>query len=282
MKDPKISPPAPFDGKAYELDSFLFAITEYFYMKPNDLPDEPSRLAFLTTVFSGSVLGWWRGVRAQFSTSEQALLALKDAYGDPFQKDRNFHKLQTLKQTGSITAFFNEVERLNLHVGLDRQTLRTMLGPALKEEVRTALAGVPYDLSSFEEWKRTATRIGIQQEFSQTRTTRPTAPRPAAPTTEPTKATYPTRPPRPTFNKPQPSQSSAAQPSRPKVPEAVVERRKKEGVCLKCGKQNHRASECRTGWVLTLAAKPARKRKASEDTEEPAAKRQDSGNGQRA
>ena len=61
-KDPRISAPLPFSGKSSELQNFLFAIPEYIQIKVNELPGETARLAFLTAMFSGNALDWWRGV----------------------------------------------------------------------------------------------------------------------------------------------------------------------------------------------------------------------------
>ena len=166
-KDPKISAPLPFSGKSSELQNFLFAIREYVQIKVNELPDETARLAFLTAMFLGNALDWWRGVRTSVSTNEQALIRLEEDFGDPMIHDRAYREITTLRQGSlSISDYINKVERSNLHAGISRNKLLKVLGENIKPEIALAIASSPYDYSGYQTWKNTVLRIGTQLEYA--------------------------------------------------------------------------------------------------------------------
>ena len=55
-ENPKINAPTVFSGNSADLPKFIFATQEYIGLKTNELPDERSRLGFITTVLTGKAL----------------------------------------------------------------------------------------------------------------------------------------------------------------------------------------------------------------------------------
>ena len=160
-KDPKISAPLPFSGKSSELQNFLFGIREYVQFKVNELPDETERLAFLTAMFSGNTLDWWKGVRTSVTTNEQVLISLEEDFGDPMIHNRAYREFTTLCQGSlSILDYINKVERLNLHAGISQNMHIKVMGENINPEIALAIASSPYDYSGNQTWKNTVIRIG--------------------------------------------------------------------------------------------------------------------------
>ena len=140
-KDPKIKAPLPFSGKSSDLQNFLFTIREYVQIKVNELPDKTAHLDFLTAMFSGNTLDWWRGVCTSVNIHEQALIRLEEDFSDPIIHDRAYREITTLCQ-GSllISDYINKVERLNLHGGISQNMLLKVMGENIKPEIALAIA----------------------------------------------------------------------------------------------------------------------------------------------
>ena len=251
-KDPKMSAPSPFTGKSSELQNFQFAVREYVQIKVNELPDETARLAFLTTMFSGSLLDWWRVIRTSVTTHEEALRRLEEDFGDPMIHVHAYREITTLHQNNlSISDYINKVERLNLHAGIDQSFLLRIMNDNIKPEIALAIAISPYDYSDYQTWKAAVLRIGAQLEYVKSRQS---AHRPQAAQASSHRQRNTERPAsglQPRSH--QPPRNFAPAPNTGVILPAVVKDQcVRDGLCIKCGRGKHLALECRTGRALLM------------------------------
>lgn len=281
-RGPKLATPTPFTGKALELPNFLFTVREYLDIKSIEYSNERLRLGFITTVLSGSALDWWREAKTTITSAEEALQRMDTTFGDPLLPTKNFLKISKLKQTGTVGEFFLEAERLNTHTKLDQATLKQHLALGLKPEVSALLAGHTGEYT-YKKWKETATRIGLQLDHNKLQNKQPDqSQRPSGSGSNQFRAQDNSRPQRTPV--PTGARIFKANPGPPpRVPEAVIEQRKKDGLCYKCGKKGHIGRECKVGWILILDEshnpRNSRKRKGKHADRDQESKRQDSGKG---
>ena len=171
---------------------------------------------------------------------------------------------------------------------MDHATLKQHLSLGLKSEVNMALAGYPREYT-YQEWKKAATIIGLQLVYAKSQN------KPAEQSHHPSGSNNTNQSKAQNYSRPQrtPAPTGArtlkTNLGAPRVPKEVVEQRKKDGLCYKCGKKGHFGRECKTGWVLALEVSPnptphsprnSRKRKGKQAERDPETnKRQDSGKG---
>ena len=83
-------------------------------------------------------------------------------FGDPTLPEKNFAKIQKLRQTGSMADFLAEAERLNMHCRLNQNVLRKLITTGLRPDIKESLAQIRQELD-YSSWKTVGTRIGLQK-----------------------------------------------------------------------------------------------------------------------
>ena len=256
--------PEPFSGKrGLDADIFLMKMELYFDDYADAFDDNRKISTTLSNMGEGDGSKWaqpllrkwldkelhtyflsWKNFKAGFTT----------AFSDPVKKERAIREINTLKQTTSAQQYATQFRLLKDEIGWDEMALIDKYKGGLKTNVQQELMriGINMDTTalSLEQWIEQSIKIDDVLYASAKINMTPNGAR-----------TYP--------NKSRPNQGNTMpQGGTPKerVPKETIDRRKKEGSCLKCGNKGHMAKECRKGWT----SEPSKKvpGKAAEEKEE--------------
>lgn len=183
---------------------------------------------------------WWESQERNLTTWEQAKKAVLRVYGDRNKQRNSMIKIKNLQQgSKTISAFFTELETLNVYAQLDPETLPIFFEPEFNDDLgmQMELMNILRPIKSYAEWKARALDLGSKLEANKRRYT----------TTPRTKKVPPTR--RPNNNTSNSNNNNKkSKPTQKLVPQEEKDRRMAAGECIKCGRSGHMGKECRTGW----------------------------------
>ena len=162
-------------------------------------------------------------------------------FGDPTLPEKNFAKIQKLRQTGRVADFLEEAERLNMDSRLDQNVLRKLITTCIRIDIQESLPQIDQELD-YSIWKTVATRIGLKKELF-----RNSQPKPNTNTNTNTKPHTQTRKDQPQHRPSNPTTTPSSFRTRNDVlvPQELVEQRKIRGECWKCGAKGYKSMECR-------------------------------------
>ena len=146
IKEPKIKDPDTFDGKRDALNGFLTECELVFALQPSRFADDLTKVNYMTSLLRGMPL---QAIRPHILASpkpafllsiDEFIAYLKTNYGDPDEKGTARRKLKALRQTGSASAYFAEVQQYLAVLGWkdeDSNIDRAIEGlkPNLKDEI---------------------------------------------------------------------------------------------------------------------------------------------------
>ena len=191
-------------------------------------------LTALNVALIGKAILWWRSQKNIMVTWKQTRIALLEAYGDRYKRKSCINQLQRMTQgSKKITDYFIEVEQLNLFAQLDPETLPSFLEQGLNDRLQEALIQHRPEPTTYAEWKKLTQDIGRALEAHNERKKGIGIGK--APQTD---------------NRRWRIQPYSTDRSDSYVSEEEVNKRKKRGTCIKCGKMGHLARECRVGWKI--------------------------------
>ena len=76
----KIDPSTKFSGKKENLPNFIFSMETYLQAK--QITEDEDRIPFLISCLEGEALTWWRGLKGEVRTWEDAIPRLRLNCGD--------------------------------------------------------------------------------------------------------------------------------------------------------------------------------------------------------
>lgn len=261
VKEPRISSPPHFSGKKEEAMEFLLKCDMVFAVQPQSYATTEAKLAFVINLLKDEAYRWvmphltmddnikpdwikdWTLFREEF----------KKVFGDSEIIETARHKLKTLKQTGPATSYATEFRRYAAYLHYSDEALRHLFFDGLKEDVKDKIL-TPNNAHSIDILVDTA--IKWDNLLFQRRRTYSTQSRPVATTRVDNIFTRP-RPInnvfRPTI---MPSSSPAQSTHTPMEIDAVRPRfapltqeekdhRRKNNLCMYCGKAGHIANDCK-------------------------------------
>jgi hypothetical protein len=125
--EPKIADPEPFTGIRAELIPFLAKCRLKFLGQPSRYPTEDSKIFFAGSFLRKAPFSWFQPLLSaaenpelptpeEFESFESFAQALTNIYGDPLLELSSERALNNLTQTGSVSTYTSEFQRLKQYV----------------------------------------------------------------------------------------------------------------------------------------------------------------------
>ena len=258
FKEPKISEPPTFDGKASEFPPFLQQCKLYIRMKPITFKehDDESRVAFILSRLRGVPAEWGQALLE----SNSPLLTDYDTFLERFislyqNRERRTQledKLARLKQTGSASAFATEFSTLCEILGYPLDTRMGDFRLKLKPTVQAALAMLPAP-ANFDELVERVVRLDHAQyslrksENASPHNNKSSQRQQSTPSNVSTShSKQPARPNASASHASTTTRSSTPHPSYPRGPlsQEERERRTTHKLCMYCSSPDHSIQDC--------------------------------------
>lgn len=252
LKDPE-----PFDGTRsqylpwkYQVEAKLRSEPRRFYTNQLAIDYTFSR----TTGDARARIFPWVSVHAASSTLDQFFLHLDGAFKDAHMAETARNKLQNMRQkTSNVRDFMQDFNKEALTAGLfDHAILKSMFLHALSHELRTALAGTIFpEETTIEQMQSHIAAVSDNLWRLKLSSKK--------------KDTLPNNAP----SRPTPSDPMDWEPSRAQVQRATwasqqeIDRRRDDGLCLRCGKKGHFIGSCKLKPAQNPDRQPARATKAT-------------------
>ena len=266
-KEPKVNNPDVFQGERNKLTNFLMQVNLVFKLQPRRYTTHESKIYY--------VIGYLRGapetsIKSYLSLPDTKIpdflkdyskfeTYLKNTWGDPDERRTAAIKINEVRQVGSSAAYFAQIEQYAAILAWQDEVLIHIARNGLKAEIKDLLVGqteIPDDWPGFV---RKVNEIDIrlhERQVERSKEGRSTS-RSDNPRSSDNRTTQDRRPNRPINNADRPQARNDYRPTfvqnrtnpnlgGPISPEER-DRRIRDGLCLRCGRQGHLARECQAG-----------------------------------
>jgi len=251
-KEPKISEPPEFSGKASEYQAFITHCELYLRTRRYSLLEQEDKVAFVISRLRGRPADWARSlIRTDsplLSSWEEFRAEMDSMYENIHEREDLRIRLQNLKQTSSVINYSTEFKTLANTLGIDEESKFIFFKGGLKHGVKKGLAYAA-DVDTFDALVRRAIAIDQTQFFAEKHEkadknpSRPSHPQPLRGPSS-SHSPGPPRPSGPHYSSV--PRSSTPHPSgpRPLLTDAEKEHRKRNGLCRICGSPDHWKTNC--------------------------------------
>jgi hypothetical protein len=257
-KEVRVKKPDPFSGKkGREAENFIIRMEVFFNdYEPGTFSDNRKITTALTNMGPGEGANWsdpiLRSVSSQsahayttdWNTFKEAFLM---NFADPIKKEKAIRDLGKLTQTKSAQSYASQFRVLSQEVSWDQAAMIDKFKEGLKPDVQMEMMkmtmlmpAVALQALTLENWIELAIRT--DDVIFSSRSFNPKANIPSTSSHRPNVPTSTSKP----FAPRAPQGKGKTQ--NVKVPDEEKQRRRKESLCIKCGKPGHNMNECRTGW----------------------------------
>ena len=212
--------------------------------------NEVQRLAYVALYTEGDALERWKSNKHRFNAWREVTNAIREYYGDHYKPDRAFNEISDLKQTGPVQKYLNDIDRLNVHAKMtDHHLINIILNgitprlcqamvhyedlrsdPSKLKEKLLHMDFFPIEFQKKEQHNRSkdhGKKHGLDERIQL---------RGGESGNEKKKGKF--------------------------VPKEVWDKQKEEGRCVKCGRSNHQARDCK---ALSRAKTPPSFRNANQE-----------------
>jgi hypothetical protein len=251
-KDPKINSPSPFKGNKAEAEEFILKCQSIFDICTRTYPDNKTKLAFVFNLLQGDAYQWIKPALltkekkpAWVTTWEDFKIEFFKYFADSDVKEVSRQKLKSLKQSGSVTNYATDFKKYALYLDCTDETLRQSFFDGLKTDVQDKLLS-PQRFTSFTELVDSAIEWDNllylrRRAVSNSRNPRYTfasydSPRNPSVNVHKTVET--------SVRGPWPMDVDSVQAYKPLI-QAEKDLRRKNNLCLYCGKPGHKIDTCR-------------------------------------
>jgi len=260
----KLRPPEPFNGKpASQLREFLTQLRLVFAGKPTQFQKDKLKVIYAASLLRGTAFSWIQPYLDMDSPpawlSDFALFTaeINKVFGDPEHRVSAARSLDRLKQTGSAVAYAAEFRRHATILNWEDEPLNHRFYQGLKGSVKDEIVrfGRPSELEALIQLAITIDARLHERAEERSHDPRPSMPAPSrrqlpratarAHPASPVRQTSTPRDPAPTA--PAGSRPVEAGPTRPRFQRLTEEEkthRRRNNLCLYCGKPDHIAREC--------------------------------------
>lgn len=263
--EPKVKDPETFHGNRNSLSAFITECELVFELQPSRFTDERTKASYMISLLRDTPLLAIRPLMsaeprpAMFNDHKLLVEYLRTSYGDPDEKGTARRKLKGVRQNGSASAYFAELQQYIAVLGWKEQEQivdRAIDGlkPHLKDEIARSnvLPKTLSDLISFvipldnRMYEREIERKHESKDSNKVTTTRTTVT--SAPAAVATTTRAFTNAPAPITNTNQRFAQATGQQgqSAPRGPlsDAEKQRRRDNNLCLRCGDPGHVLVDC--------------------------------------
>ena len=244
----KLGAPPKFTGTPDSLANLLFFCDLEFQVKAITYDTDSRKIIYLTSFLTGSAFTW---ARTMFKTKDPCLTSydafvtkLNGLHGDAdeYSAADAEARLEKLRQTGSCTEYAASFDQYTAILGFNDASKATLFKRGLKPNVKTALAGLNQAFADYMGLREAAIRID-QQLFAirSDHGSRSGNPGNSAgfQSSSPTKNNK-----KKDKKKSSSDKSSSGTSPRGRLTPEEREHRKKNNLCLYCGKSGHAVATC--------------------------------------
>lgn len=252
-KEPKINSPAPFKGNKSESEEFILKCQSVFDICHRTYPDDRTQLAFVFNLLQGDAYQWIKPALlsaikpAYVLTWKDFQLEFLKNFSDSDVKETSRQKLKALKQSGPATSYATDFKKYSMYLSWGDEALRQAFFDGLKLDVQDRLLS-PHRFATLQdlvdsaiEWDNLLFQRrrahNSSSRTSRLNTDQQSSTRPSSFTSSKTVQT--------STNGPWPMEVDAAQPRKP-LTQAEKDYRKKNDLCMYCGKPGHQVENCRS------------------------------------
>lgn len=252
-KEPRVDLPERFSGRPKDLRNFLTSAKNLFDLQPSRYSTDRAKVGLIGGQCTGDALTWYTTLVETESTLirdyKEFIKAFKTEFGDPYAQDNARRTLLSMTQgRSSATTYAIRFRRAAVESGFNNETLMYVFKNGLNPEVRRATAGRTQEITSLDALIKFASAVDNDLfACSRTPSSRDWAATPTGTHSLPTVPASPliTDGPIPMEIGSTRTLSAPANPSRPrKLSTEEKEARRRQGLCLYCGKPGHMAFQC--------------------------------------
>ncbi|QRV77041.1 Retrotransposon gag protein [Ceratobasidium sp. AG-Ba] len=235
-KGARAKKPEAFNGKrGQEAEIFLMKMEIYFNDYGTAFNNNRKMATFLTNMGEGEAAKWAKPLLRKILDEEPHEYlanwnALKNAFllafSDPMKKERAIQNIHKLQQTGSAQHYVTAFRTLMQELDWDEHAFIDVFKKGLKNNVQQELlkATITQDTSTFSLEKWMEVSIRIDNLLFTGRSLRDNSS---------------------SGNQDKKFQPRTTQAKAGIVPSEVIQKRREEGRCIKCGRRGHRMRECK-------------------------------------
>lgn len=283
QSDSAVEKPKTFKGDPEDLTRFLIQLENKFQAEKKKYASDLSRIRYAANLFEGKVAKWYESYHLQispkdalrvrgtvdldpkFATWDYFEASLRSSFGQRITRDQALVEWRNLRHTDSIDDFLDSLTRLMWRTGYEGDVVEDKIKEALNPELAMDWAKTrkPRELSDQLAMLRD---MGHQMEdHYRTRRSKGSGEKPSK-THE--KKTEHKRQSTSGPSKPREKGKSSGSGERKNkdvelkgIPQSLLDERKKDGNCLKCGKGRHMWYDCYTADPVTHKVAAGSKRK---------------------
>ena len=202
---------------------------------------------FAASFFEGAAFSWFQPLLTAdpehlLQSFEQFATRLLRTFGDSFLKENAEDRLLELRQTGAVAAFSSEFRRLAAHVGINEAGLVAIFRRGLKPSIQDELAKIPDHFDSVAALTEVAIRID-QRMFARQHSRRAPDSRSDFPRRVVARPPVHPAPVHVHHDQSVPMEIGSVNRFKP-LSNEEKDRRRREGLCMYCGKPGHVALRC--------------------------------------
>jgi len=249
---PKFKIPDNYDGKnkGAEARQWMTRVAIYIGANGAGFADEREAIQWMLSLTEGAAARWAQpileGVMTNKAGAPTDIKEVSDlfltAFGDPDAIRAAERKITTLIQTTNTTEYTTEFQSLAADLTWNDDALKAQYNRGLHWKVKEQLSFLEKKPASLQSLYAKAIELdNLRRENEANRPPKPAKQNKPSSSAQGNKTT-------PTTTT---TTRTTLKESGNYVDDAEKERRRKAGVCVKCGKAGHTFEECRTGWKAT-------------------------------
>lgn len=240
-KEPKVSLPEKFDGTRSKFRGFVQQVKLFLRLSPSQYSDDFTKVGLIGTLLSGSALAWFAPLMERNSpllnNFDDFLKAFSATFGDGDRERVAETKIQSLQQGSRSAAIYaSEFQQLTCDLDWNDKALINRFRYGLKDDVKDLLLTMP-KVDTLEDFITQS--IACDNRLFERRQEQRLGWRGPRQSMLATSSKFIENRPK----GPEPMQIDTTQFKR-LTPEEK-ERRRREDLCLYCGKPGHKAQDCR-------------------------------------
>jgi len=255
-KEPSIPLPEPYDGIPKHLKSFLESLNLCFWASPSKYASDRIKIIVAGRLCVGQkVHPWWDTWKEHWSKGEEGYQtwedferAIRARFKDHMEKKNAQEKFKRSKQTGRLSEYISHMQSLNLVAGyperIEWETVYDGLKPKLKE-MWAMKDSRPKDLQARYNQLVKLSAVLDDIESEQRRSAGDGDKKKKEKEKEKGKGKEKENKP---SSKPQKEVKSKA-----RVPTEIWSRRRKDGLCMRCGSGKHLIKDCESEVIISDA-----------------------------